>query len=125
MTVKFNRAGMDALKAQLTAGLNRIADEVYDHAYANAPEETVRDPAFTKEELYVDRRLSGAWPEPVVFVATGSGDGFWVHEGTVDTPPHRFLSQAVDAVSWQFAGLLKAGSKRPATGLRSHFLKVD
>ena len=116
---------MQVLEDQLTAGLNRIADEVYDHAYANAPVELVRDPAFTKEELYVDRRLAGAWPEAVVFVNTGSGDGFFVHEGTSDTPRQPFLSQALDAVSWQFAGLLKAGSKRPATGLSAHFTKVD
>lgn len=125
MTVKINRAGMQELEDRLTAGLNQIADAVYDVAYATAPVETKRDPAYTKEELHVDRRLAGAWPNAVVFVNTGSGDGFYVHEGTNDTPAQPFLAQAVDAVSWQFAGLMKAGSKRPPTGIRSHFVKLD
>lgn len=125
MTVKINRAGMQALENQLTAGLNEIADAVYDVAYATAPVETERDPAYTRDELYVDRRLAAAWPNPVVFVNTGSGDGFFVHEGTVDTPRHPFLAHALDATQWRFAGLMKAGSKRPATGILGHFVKVE
>lgn len=113
MSLKINPAGMKQLEQQLTAGLNRIADEVYDVAYAIAPVELVRDPAYTKEELYVNRRLADDWPNPVVFIATGSGDGFFVHEGTVDTPAQPFLAQALDMTRWKFAGLMNTrGRKR-------------
>lgn len=125
MSLKINRAGMQQLEDRLTAGLNEIADAVYDVAFATAPVELIRDPAYTRDELYVDRRLAGAWPNAVVFVNTGSGDGFYVHEGTNDTPAQPFLARAVDSVAWRFAGLMQAGSKRPATGIRSHFVKLD
>lgn len=117
MSLTINQAGMRALQEKLTAGLNNIADAVYDHAYANAPVELVRDPAYTKEELHINREHADEWPVAAVFVGTGSGDGFWVHEGTEDTPAQPFLAQALDAVRWQFAGLMQSASKGREGGI--------
>lgn len=110
MTFKVNRAGMAELQEQLSQGLERIADAVFEVAYATAPVETKRDPAYTRDTLHVNLKHAREWPTPAVFVATASGDGFFVHEGTVDTPAHPFLSQALDSVRWQFAGLMRSPS---------------
>jgi len=117
VTFTINKAGMEALQNQLSDGLEAIAYAVYDVAYATAPVETERDPAFTRDQLHVNLEHSREWPTPAVFVATGSGDGFWVHEGTVDTPAQPFLAQALDSVRWQFAGLMRSASRGSEYGI--------
>lgn len=107
MTFKVNQSGMAELQEQLSQGLERIAEAVFEVAYATAPVETKRDPAYTRDTLHVNLKHAREWPTPAVFVATASGDGFFVHEGTVDTPPHPFLSGALDSVRWQFEGLMR------------------
>lgn len=117
MSFTINQAGIQDLQNQLSDGLEAIAEAVYEVAYANAPVETERDPAFTRDTLHMDLSHSREWPNPAVFVATGSGDGFWVHEGTVDTPAHPFLAQSLDSLQWKFAGLMRSASQGTEYGI--------
>jgi hypothetical protein len=109
--------GIRELQNELSAGLEAVGDKVYDVAYGLAPVETTRDPAYTRDTLHVDKTHSREWPRPAVFVATASGDGFFVHEGTVDTPPHPFLSQALDAVRRDIPGIMRRKSKGSEYGI--------
>ena len=106
-----NRLGMRSLQDQLSDGLEAVADRVLDGARSRAPVETKRDPAYTRDTLHTDKSHSREWPKPAVFVATASGDGFFVHEGTVDTPPHPFLSDALDAETRQIPSIIRSKTK--------------
>ena len=109
--------GIRELQSELSDGLEAVGDEIFRVAYGLAPVETERDPAFTRDTLHVDKSHSREWPEPAVFVATASGDGFFVHEGTVDTPPHPFLSQAVDQVRNRIPGIIRSKTKGSEFGI--------
>lgn len=103
-----NRRGAAQLQDQLSKGLEAVADVVLEGALQRAPVET----GATKGGLHTDKTHSREWPRPAVFVSTASGDGFFVHEGTVDTPPHPFLSDALDATSRSIPGIMRSKSKR-------------
>jgi hypothetical protein len=109
--------GIRELQNQLSDGLEAVADEIFRVAYANAPVEIERDPAFTRDTLHVDKSHSREWPQPAVFVATASGDGFFVHEGTVDTPAQPFLSQAVDQVRSRIPAIIRRETKGKEYGI--------
>jgi hypothetical protein len=100
--------GIRQLQNQLSDGLEAVADQLLEEARNRAPVETVRDPAFTRDSLHTDKTHSREWPRPAVFVATASGDGFFVHEGTVDTPAYPFLSQALDSLIRQIPSIIRS-----------------
>ena len=103
---KLRRAGIAQLQDTFSKNLEEVADRLLNEARSRAPVETVRDPAFTRDTLHTVKTHSREWPHPAVFVATGSGDGFFVHEGTSDTPAQPFLSQALDAIRSQIPSIV-------------------
>lgn len=109
--------GIRQLQDQLSDGLEAVADRILDVARGLAPVETVRDPAYTRDTLHTDKSHAREWPKPAVFVATASGDGFWVHEGTVDTPAHPFLSMALDQVRRDIPGIIRSETKGKEYGI--------
>ena len=109
--------GIAQLQNELSDGLEAVADRLLAEAKSRAPVETVRDPAFTRDTLHTDKTHSREWPKPAVFVATASGDGFFVHEGTVDTPAQPFLSQALDAVRSQIPSIIRSRTKGSEYGV--------
>ena len=116
--LKLRRAGINQLQNQLSDGLEAVADRLLAEARARAPVETIRDPAFTRDTLHTDKSHSREWNrKAAVFVATASGDGFFVHEGTSDTPAQPFLSQALDAVRGQIPGIIRSETKGKEYGI--------
>lgn len=115
--IRLRPQGIRELQRELSRGLEAVGDKVYDVAYGLAPVETARDPAYTRDTLHVDKTHAGEWPKAAVFVATASGDGFWVHEGTVDTPAHPFLSQALDSVRRQIPSIIRSKTKGSEYGI--------
>lgn len=98
MNWRINRRGMAQLQDELSRGLEAVADKVLIEAQNRAPVGT-RDPfGETKATLHTEKSHSREWPKPAVFVSTANGYGFFVHEGTVDTPAQPFLSPALDSV---------------------------
>ena len=114
---KIRRTGMAQLQDQLSDGLEAVADRLLDVARATAPVETVRDPAFTRDSLHTDKTHSREWPRPAVFVATASGDGFFVHEGTVDTPAQPWLSQALDGLRRDIPSIIRSETRGREYGI--------
>lgn len=114
---KIRPQGIAQLQNQLSEGLEAVADKLLDEAKSRAPVETVRDPAFTRDTLHTDKTHSREWPRPAVFVATASGDGFFVHEGTSDTPAQPFLSQALDSIQRQIPGIIRSKTKGKEYGI--------
>lgn len=114
---KIRRAGINQLQNQLSDGLEAVADRLLAEAQARAPVETARDPAYTRDTLHTDKSHSREWPRPAVFVATASGDGFFVHEGTSDTPAQPFLSQALDSIQRQIPSIIRSQTKGKEYGI--------
>lgn len=110
MAVRILNRGIAEMAENMSRGLEKVADRLLEEAKQRAPVETVRDPAFTRDTLHTDKTHSREWPKAAVFVSTASGDGFFVHEGTVDTPPHPFLSQALDAIVRDIPGIIRGQS---------------
>lgn len=111
MTVRIRRSGIVELQNQISDGLEAVADRLLAEARAKAPVETKRDPAFTRDTLHTDKTHSREWPRPAVFVSTASGDGFFVHEGTVDTPAYPFLSMALDGLMREIPGIIRSKTR--------------
>ena len=109
-----NRRGIAQLQDNLSDGLEAVADRVLDGAVARAP---VGPSGQTRATLHTDKTHSHEWPKPATFVSTASGDGFFVHEGTVDTPPHPFLSEALDSVSRDIPGIIRKEARGHDIGI--------
>ena len=114
---RIRRSGMAQLQNQISDGLEAVADRLLEEARVRAPVETVRDPAFTRDTLHTDKTHSREWPRPAVFVATASGDGFFVHEGTSDTPAYPFLSEALDSLMREIPGIIRNETKGAEFGI--------
>ena len=114
---KIRQTGILQLQNQLSDGLEAVADRLLDISKATAPVETVRDPAFTRDTLHTDKSHSREWPLPAVFVATASGDGFFVHEGTSDTAAQPWLSQALDSMQRQIPSIIRSRTKGREYGI--------
>jgi hypothetical protein len=117
VSFRIRRPGIRQLQDQLSDGLEAVADRLLDEARSRAPVETKRDPAFTRDTLHTDKTHSREWPKPAVFVATASGDGFFVHEGTVDTPAQPFLSQALDSIQRQIPSIIRSKTRGREYGI--------
>lgn len=107
---RVSKLGMEELQNELSAGLENVAEKALDIARALAPVEEIRDPAYTRDTLHVVLTHSHDWPKAAVFVSTASGDGFFVHEGTIDTPPHPFLAQTLDELAARIPTLMRSGT---------------
>lgn len=70
-----------------------------------------RDTGAVEDSIHLNTEHLGEWPRPVVFVSTASGDGFFVHEGTVDTPYRPFLAEALDSTIRDFPRLMRRGTQ--------------
>ena len=114
---RIRRSGIAQLQNQISDGLEAVADRLLAESKARAPVETIRDPAFTRDTLHTDKSHSREWPRPAVFVATASGDGFFVHEGTVDTPAQPFLSQALDSVRRDIPSIIRSETRGKEYGI--------
>ena len=114
---KIRRAGIAQLQNQLSDGLEAVADRLLAVCVATSPVELVRDPAITRDSLHTDKTHSREWPKPAVFVATASGDGFFVHEGTTDTPAQPWMSRALDGLRAEIPGIIRSETKGKEYGI--------
>lgn len=114
---KIRRSGIAALQNELSDGLEAVADRLLAVCVATSPVELVRDPAITRDSLHTDKSHSREWPKPAVFVATASGDGFFVHEGTSDTPAQPWMSQALDSIRRDIPSIIRSKTKGPEFGI--------
>jgi hypothetical protein len=85
--IRIRRAGMAQLQDEISDGLEAVADEVLRRAIPLVPVET----GETRDSLHTDK----------------TGAGFFVHEGTVDTPAFPFLSMALDSVRSDIPGIMR------------------
>lgn len=107
MSVRINQRGIREFQNQLSDGLEKVADELERRARPLIPVDT----GGTRDSLHTDKSHSREWPKPAVFVSTATGAGFFVHEGTVDTPAHPFLSMALDSIMRQIPSLIGVSKK--------------
>lgn len=115
---KIRRSGIAQLQDQLSDGLEAVVDRLLAVCVATSPVELVRDPAITRDSLHTDKTHSREWPKPAVFVATASGDGFFVHEGTVDTPAQPWMSQALDGLMREIPSIIRSRTRGGEYGIR-------
>jgi hypothetical protein len=111
---RVNPGGIRELEMLVERGLVACGEAVADAARANIAPHRVT--GAVEDSIYVNDSLVEEWPRPVVFVAAASGDSFWVHEGTVDTPYIPFLAEALDSVAREFPRLIKQGSEAGMLG---------
>jgi hypothetical protein len=100
--IRVRRSGMVQLQDEISDGLEAVADEVLRRAIPLVPVET----GETRDSLHTDKTHSREWPRPAVFVSTATGAGFFVHEGTSDTPAFPFLSMALDSMRSDIPGIM-------------------
>lgn len=114
--VEWNRnpGGIRELEMMVERGMEAAAEVMADRARANIRPHRVT--GAIEDSIHLNTEHLGEWPRPAVFVSTASGDGFFVHEGTVDTPYIPFLATALDATTRDFPKLIRQGAKS-LTGL--------
>jgi hypothetical protein len=110
---KIRRAGIAQLQDQLSDGLEAVAERILDVARPNTPVLT----GELQDSLHTDLSHSREWPDPAVFVATATGDGFFVHEGTSDTPAQPWLSRALDQVRGEIPSIIRSETKGKEFGI--------
>jgi hypothetical protein len=93
--IRIRRSGMAQLQDEISDKLEAVADEILRQAIPLVPVET----GETRDSLHTDKTHSREWPQPAVFVSTATGAGFFIHEGTVDTPAFPFLSMVLDSTN--------------------------
>lgn len=94
-TFRWRARELAALDRGIREGLGDFADQLAEGARARAY--AIKDTGATAEGIRVDKDHLFEDDRPAAFVLTTSGDGFYVHSGTEDTPPHRFFSDELDA----------------------------
>lgn len=105
-----NPGGIRELEMMIERGLVAISEVVADRAKANL--RPYRDTGAAEDSIHLNTEHLEEWPRPVVFVGTASGDGYFIHEGTNDTPYRPFLSMALDQTQRDFPKLLQQGAQR-------------
>jgi hypothetical protein len=101
--------GITELQRLIERGMEAGAEVVADRARANiAP---YRNTGAVEDSIHLNTEHLSEWPDPVVFVSTASGDGYWVEMGTVDTPARLFLSQALDSTARDLPRLMRQSSQ--------------
>lgn len=102
--------GIRELQMLIERGMEACAEVVADEARANI--RPYRYSGDVEDSIHLNTEHLSEWPDPVVFVSTASGDGYWIEMGTNDTPARLFLSQALDSVARQFPNLMRQSSQR-------------
>lgn len=107
--------GMRELEGLIERGMEACAEVVASEARANI--RPYRYTGAVEDSIHLNTEHLSEWPDPVVFVSTASGDGYWIEMGTNDTPARLFLSQALDSTARQFPHLMRQVSE---SGMRRH-----
>lgn len=105
VTFHLNPMGIRQLEQQFERGLVACGEAVADSARAN-----IRPYRFTgaiEDSIHVNENHVNEWPRAAVFVATASGDGYYVEMGTRHSPARLFLSQALDSNVGQFGRIMQ------------------
>lgn len=101
--------GIAELQVLIERGMEAGAEVVADRARANiAP---YRNTGEFEDSIHLNTEHLSEWPDPVVFVSSASGDGYWIEMGTVDTPAHLALSQALDSTARDLPRLMRQSSQ--------------
>lgn len=109
--------GIAEIQAGISAGMVLIGQEIAARGKANiAP---YRRTGAVEDSIRVVDVYADDWPHPAVIVTTASGDGFFVHEGTIDTPARPFFTQALDSVISEIPTYLKHGFDVGTRGART------
>lgn len=108
MRFRFRQAGIRELESYVERGMEAGAEIVAERARANL--RPYRDTGAAEDSIHLNTEHLDEWPDPVVFVSTASGDGFFIHEGTSDTPYRPFLSMALEATARDFPRLIRQTS---------------
>lgn len=101
--------GMRELEMMLERGMEAAAEVVADRARENIAPHRVT--GAIEDSIHLNVEHLDEWPRPVVFVGAASGDSFFVHEGTVDTPYIPFLAEALDSTIGDFPRLIRNGAR--------------
>lgn len=111
---EWNRAGIGEILDQIAAGLVETCAQMEPLAKAIlAPH---RETGAASDSLHVvDKYANGT--TPAAFLSTASGDGFFIHEGTVDTEPIPFLTVPLGRVRRNIAKNIQAAGN--VTGLKT------
>ncbi|HEX7100005.1 MAG TPA: hypothetical protein VF377_12270 [Acidimicrobiia bacterium] len=113
---RINPGGIRELEMMIEAGMETAAEVVAERARENIRPH--RHSGDTEDSIHLNVEHLDEWPRPIVFVGTASGDGFFVHEGTVDTPYIPFLAEALDSTAGDFPRLIRQGTRQVAGRLR-------
>lgn len=113
MSFRIRPQGIQQLQNQLSDGLEAVADELLTRCRATAPVLT----GAVQQSLDTNKKHSREWPKAAVFVATSSGDGFFIHEGTSDTPAQPWMSQALDGMQRQIPSIIRSKTKGKEYGI--------
>ena len=96
VTWRLRAAGIAELENGVREGLRDLAEDVASRARARA--QAFRRTGATADTIHVvDEHLTDE-RRPAAFVSTASGDGFYVHSGTNDTPAHPFFTETLDEI---------------------------
>jgi hypothetical protein len=106
-TWRRNPGGIRELEMTIERGMIACALVVADRARANV--HPYRFTGAVEDSIHVNIDHVGEWPRPAVFVATASGDGYYVEMGTVHSPARLFLSQALDSTEREFPNIMRRG----------------
>lgn len=93
---RWRASGYRALQDGVRAGMRDLAERWAEEARSIANQH--RRSGATADTIHVDDSHLNE-ERMAAFVATASGDGFFVHSGTNDTPPLLFFTQVVDRTS--------------------------
>jgi hypothetical protein len=106
---KVRQTGIRELEDLIERGMEACAEVVADRGRANL--RPYRDTGAAEDSIHLNTDHLDEWPDPVVFVSTASGDGFFIHEGTIDTPYRPFLAMALDSTAREFPNLIRQSSR--------------
>ena len=109
VTFRRNPAGIRQLEQLIERGMEVCGEVVAERARTNV--RPYRDTGAVEDSIHLNTEHLDEWPDPVVFVSTASGDGYFVEMGTVDTPARLFLSQALDSTARQFPHLIRQSTR--------------
>lgn len=104
-----NPGGIREIEMLVERGMEAGAEVIAQRARENIRPH--RRTGAVEDSIHLNTEHIEEWPRPAVFVSTASGDGFFVHEGTVDTPYIPFLAEALDSAIGDFPRLLRQGAR--------------
>lgn len=119
-------AGIHELQNLIERGMEACAEVVAEQARTNV--RPYRDTGAVEDSIHLNTEHLSEWPDPVVFVSTASGDGYWIEMGTSDTPARLFLSQALDSTARQFPNIMRQSSQAGmgrSTGILNREFRAD